>query len=224
MKPNPAYTPSLDGQDGGYSKFGDVCKASGGKAGKRCPFTIVGYNVGFFDERWYQYNRYPEDAGIASDAHTGQGHPGGNGGEGGIGGSIVAGGGAAGGFSTMHFAPIGETSAGHYKGTTGTLPQDGTWDGDIGEGGGGGYGAGFDPGQYDQNGILQHTAAANGQNGGQGSFNYGDTSKYGPRQNAVGAAPGGGGGAKFNPLQMYGGRSVGSNPNGAVLIRVVKLS
>lgn len=224
VKPNPAFITTLDGLDGGYSKFGELCEASGGKGGKRCPMFGVMYFGGFFDERWYQYNRYPEDAGVASAAHIAQGHPGGDGGEGGIGGSIVPGGGAAGGFSTMHFAPVGETNAGHYKGATGTLPQDGTWDGDIGEGGGGGFGGAFDPGQYDQNVILQHAASVNGQNGGQGSFNYGDTSKYGPRQNAVGAAPGNGGGAKFNPLLMFGGRAAGANPNGAVLIRIVKLS
>lgn len=241
VMPNPAYVVTQDALNGGYSSFGDVCKASGGKGGKRAPMYSVGVNVGVTDERWEQYHRFPEDDGwysSAADAEGGRGlpHPGGDGGEGGIGGRTLAGGGGAGGSHIQEYHSWGESTpgvtAGDWLGYTEIPPQDGTWDGDIGSGGGGGHGGGYYPTQYNGNGsVWTNATVAPGQNGGQGAFNYGDTSKYGPRQNRDAdpyngkpIVPGTGGGAKFNPLQMYGGRAVGSNPNGAVLIRIVKLS
>lgn len=84
--------------------------------------------------------------------------------------------------------------------------------------------------------------------GGQGSFSYADTTVYGNRQDrsafagrqwalvggvwvpspaGVGSGspltPGAGGGAKLPGKRYYGGRAVGFNPNGAVLIRLFKV-
>lgn len=225
VKPNPLFVATQDGADGGYSKFGDVAKASGGKGGKRAPIFSRGVFVGLLDERGFALPRGPEDGGLYTTAWQGEGRAGGDGGRGGIGGSLVAGGGGAGGSSIFNFRDIGQSGAGEYEGSTSVPPEDGTWDGDIGEGGGGGRGGGFYPAQFNNSGFqTAPSRSENAQSGGQGSFNYGDTSKYGPRQNAVGVIPGAGGGAKFNALQMYGGRAVGANPNGAVLLRVVKLS
>lgn len=68
------------------------------------------------------------------------------------------------------------------------------------------------------------------QSGANGSFNYGDTSRYGPRELRKATAgghiiiPGGGGGAKANPTLIFGGRGgPGANPNGVVIIRLTKL-
>lgn len=90
---------------------------------------------------------------------------------------------------------------------------------------------------------LQATA------GGNGNFSYADTTVYGNRQDrtrfanrtwakvgglwvptaAGGLAgplivPGTGGGAKLPGKRYYGSRAVGFNPNGAVLIRLFKVS
>lgn len=84
--------PPQSGEDGGYSAFGDICMASGGKGGG--PALV-----------WVDGNRFFA-------AH---------GGEGGSGGRIEAGGGALGSTSSLS-------------------GKDGTWDGEIGTGGGGGRG------------------------------------------------------------------------------------
>jgi hypothetical protein len=67
--------------------------------------------------------------------------------------------------------------------------------------------------------------------GGNGSFNFGDTSMYGPRElrsneSTSGRAltPGGGGGAKAKPNAHYGGRAQSITPNGVVIIRLLKIA
>lgn len=88
------------------------------------------------------------------------------GGEGGIGGQSAAGGGALG-------------------GTTEADAPDGTWDGEIGQGGGGGRGGAFSSEFFWD--ALNQTWHGRGEkrnpgNGGQGSFSYADTSVFGARQ------------------------------------------
>lgn len=179
---NAAYIAPQDGGDGGYSSFGTVCKASGGKGGKKSPIYVI-YNV--------QYG------GV-------QDVPGGNGGQGGIGNRTAAGGGAAGGSTTT--------------GSTLVEAADGTWNGEVGSGGGGGRG-GTKWGHIDPAG-----------NGGHGSFSYGDTSVYGPRQllsndpaNGAPIVPGSGGGAKISSSQIFGSRFSEASPQGIVAIRLFKV-
>lgn len=183
-----------DGEDGGYSSFnGDTAMASGGKGGVRSADPRPNYET---DSYWWRD------------------HPGylGHGGEGGVGGRTDAGGGAAG-------------------STTALNGQDGTWDGDVGSGGGGGHGGrhidgipwpggGIDPSSPE---IETPTSS-----GGQGSYSFSDTSVFGNRETKPppvygGQGPGGGGGgAKVGTLR-YGSRALGFDPNGAVIIRVMKI-
>lgn len=112
------YTPPTDGGDGGYTSFGDIAMASGGKAGEKAPRVR--------DVLW---------AGLPRMA-------GGEGGDGGVGGSIVAGGGALGAkyptdllaFPEEQFTQAYEDVRLQYE------AKNGTWDGTIGQGGGGGRG------------------------------------------------------------------------------------
>lgn len=116
-----------------------------------------------------------------------------NGGQGGIGNSIVAGGGGAGGVAGT------PTAAG--PGVAGVAGQDGTWDGAIGKGGGGGAGG---VAKFGGGGTTCNAATS----GGQGSYNAGDLSVYGPGagpsvDGSTGAAnvvPGGASGAKATPV------------------------
>jgi hypothetical protein len=114
-----------------------------------------------------------------------------HGGDGGIGGTVVAGGGGAG--------SILLTQAG----------SDGTWDGEIGEGGGAGRGG-------------SSTPTVSGTNGGQGSYSFADTTVYGNRGGRDGMIAGGGGGAKVGAYK-YGGAAVGWSPNGGVIIRLTAI-
>lgn len=141
------------------------------------------------------------------------------GGAGGSGNSLVAGGGGLG-------------------ATTDKNGKDGTWDGTIGKGGGGGRG-----GKRNASPLRVATS------GGQGSFNYGDTSVFGQRglrSNYINlnqtydpntgevvttievvtgdtTIPGGGGGAKAPGSNRYGSRASGYSPNGLVLIKIYKI-
>lgn len=154
----------------------------------------------------------------------------GHGGDGGAGDRIVAGGGAAGATTTLDGA-------------------EGTWDGVIGKGGGGGRG-----GSRATGAIPERSA---GQ-GGRGSYSFADTSMYGDRQikaqyqtpsyqiaqthptstlteNRVASVtfansgwlviPGGGGGAKLKPplTGKYGSKATSYSPDGAVLLRISKV-
>lgn len=111
---------ATDGEDGEPSRFGDIAVASGGKGGEKTPYRqfVRGYGT------------------IA---------PGGQGGDGGVGGTDVAGGGAAGGG----YGDVDPTSDPYMPrgGPNGsepifpvTQPGIGSWDGHIGQGGGGGMG------------------------------------------------------------------------------------
>lgn len=199
--------PATDGGDGGASKFGDIAMASGGKGGKKSPWS-----------RDYQWTWGPI-------------RPGGDGGDGGSGGTDVAGGGAPGTVSNL--------ISGSY-----TLEEspDGTWDGTIGKGGGGGRGGSMKPDLLAPQGILKLAYGGNG--GSKGSFNYGDTSRYGPGEeghNGFGGnyvIPGTGGGATTQrrvPGSIFGGgwtegpysslygQIPGRNPNGVVVIRLTQI-
>ena len=121
----------------------------------------------------------------------------GYGGAGGLGNRLASGGGGA-----------GSTASG--------IPgADGPWDLATGIGGGGGGGL---------SGSSSPLRAAS--NGGRGSYSFADPTKYGPRQQKSGLFGGGGGGALLipgTPAQYYGSRALGSNPNGAVYLRLTKV-
>ncbi len=229
---NPAWVPSTDGSDGGYSAFGTICKASGGKGGKRAPLFSTGIFVGIRDERGYPFF---EEADYLHRAFDGQRHPGGDGGQGGQGNSIIAGGGGQGGSSILKFNLIGTPGAGDYIGADAIPPQDGVWgpESGIGTGGGGGRGGSYVPGpwtpSYGGYYYMGEGVVEPAQSGGQGSFNYGDPSVYGIRQNYGyefnrQLIPGSGGGAKVNSLLLYGSHAPGYSPNGLVFIKLVKLT
>lgn len=141
-----------------------------------------------------------------------------HGGAGGIGNSVVAGGGAAGGIAGTPALP--------GPGVAGTPGVDGTFDYDLGKGGGGGAGG---VGKYDG------TTLNNGTIGGRGSYNPGDISVYGPggaiskdpKTLAFDVVPGGASGAKASPLTglptIYG-QSKGDLTTGASGIVVVRLT
>lgn len=208
---NPLWVPPTPGQDGGASSFNEeTCQASGGKGGAASPCEV----------NW----RYIWDDTPIADAQADRlerlifhGGPGGDGGQGGSGGRILAGGGADGGKSVVVYGPEGSPPALWAQGFTETDVEDGGWDGTIGEGGGGGRGGNLvSPGR-------------NATAGGLGSYSFSDTSVYGPRQNRSGSAqiqqiPGFAGGAKLNKLAVYGSLVQGGNPNGAVFIRVMKIT
>jgi len=122
------------GTDGGPSTFGDdICQASGGKGGGAPPANnnkaaSSGNNA--MREVW-------DGTTWVSEARAG-----GDGGQGGKGGQTAAGGGAEGGKSVAGgYSPF----IGNHDNTAQTLsdPENGSWDGDIGEGGGGGRGGTF---------------------------------------------------------------------------------
>lgn len=214
----------LAGADGGETSFGTICRASGGKGGSPAqlivvdPFPLWGsqYSGGYGGLFYLFY--------FIS----------GEGGEGGSGDQDLPGGGGLGGA-------VDHTPAGHSFGpevvtvyasgyTTTRLqthttpeafaytkPTDGTWDGNIGKGGGGGYGG------------SKHLPVKEASAGSKGSMNFGDISVFGPGElphyDAVGALmfPGGGGGARLNKLARYGSHAPAYNPNGVVQIRLTKI-
>ena len=160
------------GQDGGASSFGDVCVASGGKGG--FPATVwdtsrpsSGYN-------------FPGEVGAAK--------PDGRGGQGGKGGQAAAGGGGAGAFFTLEPGDFGSEIR------KVTQAKDGTWNGVVGEGGGGGLAGEYMPGwrpMYSAPASLAADELMHGlyddviieaTPGAKGSFSYSDTSVYGQRQ------------------------------------------
>ena len=156
----------------------------------------------------------------------------GYGGAGGLGGTAVAGGG--GGGSTVEGSNGGD---GLWQPVTG-----------IGAGGGGGKGGTlptsegvYDP-RFPPPPLVQHLASA----GGQGSYNFEDTSVYGQRQsrsaaqrvNAVYSGgvltfvpagdpqfiiPGGGGGARPATNVKAGSYAPGYSPNGVVVVRLSRI-
>lgn len=108
--PNTQWPPPAPGGDGGYSSFGAVAKASGGKGGGASGDYIATPSwTGYWNGSFYAW---PGQLFLVD----------GRGGEGGIGGRTIAGGGAPGSESP------------------GVAGSDGTWDGFVGKGGGGGQG------------------------------------------------------------------------------------
>jgi hypothetical protein len=203
-EPRDSFAPPQPGGDGGYSSFnGDMCQASGGKGGKPVKSWVSGSLV--VD---------------------------GAGGEGGIGNRATPGGGAAG------------STADNING------QQGTWNGTIGSGGGGGRGGHMLP-RIGHEGMPDYTPPRPlaGTDGGRGAYSFEDTTLYGARQPAVpfpvrnqtydyytgeldtdtttmtsvAFTGGGGGGARPYGQVPYGGRAVGSNPEGVVLIRIFRI-
>jgi len=66
--------------------------------------------------------------------------------------------------------------------------------------------------------------------GGNGSFDFADTSVYGPRQLRSGddqsgqlIVPGSGGGSRPRGTKHYGGRGPNATPNGIVIVRLLKI-
>lgn len=207
----PSYVAPQDGGDGGTTTFGDLAQASGGKGGKKSPV--------------YRNNR--DDQNSAS--ILAESAPGGIGGEGGVGGQTLAGGGGAGGTNSA--ATVPSPGSGGRPTYVFTNPKDGTWDGHIGQGGGGGRGGTqqtfrADPRFPDP--LAEPPIIQPSSNGGQGSFSYADTSVYGARGQAayVGSArivPGAGGGARATGNRKAGSRSSGYSPKGLVVVRVFKI-
>ncbi len=123
----------------------------------------------------------------------------------GAGNSSVAGGGGAGSVADL------------IKGS------DGTWDGDIGKGGGGGR-AGYANTFIDVgSGIPAPNTYKAASAGGQGSYSFADSTVFGARGWPIDYEAGSGGGAKIGSLQ-YGSHALGYDPNGAVIIRLTKIA
>lgn len=194
---------STDGQDGGYSSFGDFIKASGGKGGKRSQTLSSEENM------WA------------------------DGGEGGIGGSITAGGGAAGGICGLNDdpekSPAGQSTPG-VNGANGGLylldiyTVNTGW---IGAGGGGGA-----PGwiRHDTVAGTWERQIPLPTNGGRGSYNmdelvsapYGSPRNYKPEAapESYLVLPGIGGGARVTPFNKSNKTYGDSQKNGIVIIRL----
>lgn len=192
------------GGNGGASTFGgDICQASGGVGGSP---GMIWDGVKFVIK--------------------------GDGGAGGLGGRVLPGGGGAG--------SVAEAVNG----------ADGIWHPDTGIGAGGGGGKGGRNPEYigdPRFGVptqINHLATA----GGQGSYSFADTTVYGQRQyrlpwtymkptdnNGVLTfaqvvdsnyliTPGGGGGARPTKNLKVGSRATGYSPNGAVVVRLTRIT
>lgn len=141
---NPDYVPAQSGGDGGYSAFGDVCKASGGKGGDP---PIVEFATGSFGwvwpdpSTWGAYSPGTSNPGRLDPSFDRMKYDGGDGGEGGAGNRTIAGGGAAGSYS-YEGAYVGYTlgDPSFQYNRTYVTAKDGTWDSTVGKGGGGGRG------------------------------------------------------------------------------------
>lgn len=201
--PDPSYIYPTAGEDGGFSSFNDeLCQASGGRGGGPTQPPPPWPD----ESNWDSYAR-----GVYVN------RLGGVGGQGGCGGQTDPGEGALGGFVLR----TGDFNVWAY-----TLAQDGTWNGVIGKGGGGGSG-----GHIVRTGAEQYIELfQKAGNGGHGSFSYRDTTVYGSREKAHISLPedhlvfpGSGGGARVNKLSRYGSQAPGADPNGAVFIRLIKL-
>lgn len=221
---NPDWTPATPGSDGGFSSFnGDTARASGGKGGApvgiSAPYALY----------------YP--SGELNFISTGR-RLAGDGGDGGKGGVALSGGGAEGGSIEIVIGPQ------YQIWPTYISPKNGTWDGSVGEGGGGGIGgtmrwtAESQLGAGDSVLVPPSVPEALAMRGGKGSFSYADTSVYGPGQpenyerdpvsawyQFIDTLTGGtGGGAKANKTLPFGSRALGFSPNGVVYIRIFKLA
>lgn len=239
---NPEWVPAQPGSDGGASSFGDICRASGGKGGEG---VTQAFNIGSWD--WP--TEFP--TGISfTDWLTFMLRvrvmPG-SGGQGGSGDSLSAGGGGDGAYTEWEFvtdlrsviSPAWEGWGAISTRAVYIKPKDGSWDGVIGKGGGGGLGGWFS----DLGGLIYKPATSEifAGNGAKGAYWFRDTSVYGPgrvgyyetiprRSPASGLtsvaarAPGSGGGARLSKLAAYGSQAPGANPNGAVFVRLTKVA
>lgn len=147
---NPAWVPAQPGGDGGYSAFGEICKASGGKGGLTLTMEFEtgsfdwilpgqpGYSTSVVSNPFYSpYGPRVEAAFSRVKALPGKG------GEGGSGNRTTAGGGGAGGYGelgpeTTYSWSLGNPSVPFNQ--ISIKPKDGPWDGTVGKGGGGGLG------------------------------------------------------------------------------------
>jgi hypothetical protein len=207
----------VDAGDGEASQFGEIAMASGGKGGKAGPP--------------FQNLRYRTQVGqIRTEHPTG----GGSGGDGGKGGQIVAGGGGRGARFIQPIPPadiVNGVGTGYHSFES----EDGKWDGDIGEGGGGGMGGVWltDDSYYAMLNNRAAYAVHPSSTGARGSFSRSDTSRFMDGQRAYNASAGGfvipghGGGATINRRTLgsnYGGyetRSLeDSHLEGVVFIRL----
>lgn len=206
--PDPSYVYPTGGGDGGFSSFNDgLCRASGGRGGGPTQAS-PGPPPGTPLADWAVWA-----------ARVNTGRVGGIGGQGGCGGQIAAGGGGLGGFAVR-------TSFNQWAYTP---AHDGTWDGAIGKGGGGGSGGHIHmtaPGTLGPGWDELQKAG----DGGRGSYSYRDTSVYGSREKAHATPPtgrsqvifpGSSGGARVNKLSRYGSRAPGAEPNGVVFMRLI---
>jgi hypothetical protein len=219
--PHKTFYAPVDGGDGGASTFGGtICRASGGKGGKKAVLSNL-----YYGSTVYRII-YP-----------------GAGGDGGAGDRSSAGGGAVGGWSETVWAGDGSHISVNIRGEIVHPPSDGTWDGVIGQGGGGGPGGRVERGRDLHN--VSYVRYYGTGSGSKGAFSFGDTTVYGPQQNkgafvyvpdtsyshTPGGEPviwdtypilaGGGGGAHRNESK-FGSLATGYSPNGFVLIRIYK--
>lgn len=211
--PNPAWIEPLPGEDGGYSLFGvigpSIVAAGGGGAGG-LPTTVFlpeGFDPASSRLQYLSYLTSRRSGGIGGEGGRGFG---------------LSGGGAAGGFA---IPPDGGPWT--YENA-----HDGTWDGEIGEGGGGGMGGAFV--NAGETGIAprepDEPLMVRAGQGGKGAYSFGDPSIFGIGQAAsfppggYAFTPGTGGGARYKKLATngYGSRAPGYNPNGVVFIRLMK--
>lgn len=117
-----------DGGDGGASTFGTLGKASGGKGGKGTLYRRHSRTLP--DNR--PYERF-------------NGRTGGDGGQGGIGGRTLAGGGASGATAEPTATDYDIYGYETYSAFDYQEASDGSWDGSVGQGGGGGRGGTYKP-------------------------------------------------------------------------------
>jgi hypothetical protein len=117
-----------------------------------------------------------------------------------------------------------------------TNPGNGSWDGSIGKGGGGGVGGFRIYAHMEGMTVVLNTgyviAMKLAADGGKGSFSFANPSVFGPGQPGTlhtGSStnpilPGGGGGAKANKTLKYGSHASGFSPDGCVFIRLYKIA
>lgn len=213
--PPPSFAPPAPGGDGGASSFGAVCLASGGKGGG--PSLI------------WTGTKFQISA---------------KGGDGGRGGVLVAGGGGLGSASD---SPGGN---GTWDGAVGTGGGGGRG-GATSFGGTTVYGSGENITDLVSLGGLPAVTARLATDGGRGALSYADTSVFGrgerkdffippvyggslshragissgpaDQPTATQIVPGGGGGVRINRKLPVGSHTEGYSPDGAVLIRLLKL-
>lgn len=205
---NASYVPPQDATDGGYSSFGALCQASGGRGGKKSPVYYTGLS-------------HNNDVAYAMSQA-----PGGAGGEGGVGGRTAVGGGGLGAkTSDLAFIPPGQAGYPGPKPWITTEAKDGTWTGSVGQGGGGGLGGThYSPPSGNPNSPAQPPIIRIASKGGRGSFSYGDTSVHGQAgYYSSQIVPGTAGGARPVSNLKVGSRTPAYSPDGIVVLRLTRI-